>query len=186
MSLFSCTRVLPLNDPTAGGAPYCSGNASIYGDFGGQPFPSEGPSVLSSAPLVSLASLLGPAGFGSTDPCPVPPDTTRITLGDGVSLPDFRGAHGGCELTWQQRGWDVGVQLGLSLQFELPFLDQVVTLVQATHLPSAHGVVFIEDAGDGEHSAIYWAQGNALYWVNEYHSASRAFELLGSAATTSP
>jgi hypothetical protein len=115
-------------------------------------------------------------------PCPVTSEVPKVKLGDGVSVPKN---IGDCELGWQQDGWDVGVVGSSSIQSELPFLKQLAKLVHTTRLPATHGVVSVTYAADGEHTEIYWAQGEALYWVSEYHSSALAFKMLGSVATAS-
>ncbi|MGC1406833.1 MAG: hypothetical protein WA938_08875 [Candidatus Dormiibacterota bacterium] len=108
-------------------------------------------------------------------------------MGDGVSVSNYSGDTS-CAIEWQQQGWDVATLLpppAESESSELGALRQLVNLIHATHLPAAHGVVDIDNAGDGEHSYIYWAQGKFLYWVSQYHFSSLAFKLLGSVASVS-
>ncbi|MGH9070310.1 MAG: hypothetical protein ACRDX8_03855 [Acidimicrobiales bacterium] len=55
-----------------------------------------------------------------------------------------------------------------------------MALMRTARLPAGHGLVSIANAGDGEHTTIYWTSGHALYWVSNYHEASGAIAMLGS------
>jgi hypothetical protein len=115
--------------------------------------------------------------------CTTGTTSSSVSLGDGVKGVLRKSKDTDCGLTWQQRGWTIDVDLedsGTTVKQSVPDVGQIVQAMATAHLPAAQGLVAIANAGDGEHTMIYWTQGHALYWVGDYHSATGAIALLSS------
>lgn len=189
VNLVHCPQVLPVNNPGIWGLPHCASQGDEYGSFGGELFPSKrGDSLLVDKPVTSLNSLLLPTNCeraATTGSHKV--SQASVALGQGIegtlSLQD----GSDCVVRFQQRGWTIEFELqGSPLKPSMSSVTQVIDLMSTARLPAAHGLVSVDEAGDGEHTYAYWVQDHGLYWVNGYRVAGVALALLGSVATALP
>lgn len=182
VQLYDCSQVLGLNNPAIGGPPDCSGEGAVFGSFGGQPFPSPASNDLTGKPITALTDVLA-------TPCPTGTTSSTVGLGNGVKGVQETSTGEVCDLRWTQRGWIIDIEMsptpGITLSVLKPLASELITTMSTEHLPASRGLVAVMDAGDGEHTTVYWVQGRSLYWVGDYHFASVALKLLGSVASVS-
>ena len=79
-------------------------------------------------------------------------------------------------VTWQEGNWRLQVQGGPQAS-NVALARQLVGYLNQYLLPETHGVLTVENAGDGEHTNLVWAFGKQLYYASDYHIAKNAVKM---------
>jgi hypothetical protein len=182
ISLYQCQSPLPLNSSKIGNAPWCSGLAHYFGNFGGTRYSTS----------ASAGHWLKVLTSHRTQFCgAIANRSIKVGLSQGtqVTMTSTGGSTGYCKMTFDLNGWSVVIGGGTTLN-SLSAAKQealrIIGLMGEVQMPEKHGVVVIQTVGDGDHTLVDWTYGNSLYSISSYHSASEAFSMAGSIAETLP
>lgn len=168
VALYHCPSTLAVNRPGIGEG-LCGAMADYYGYFAGNAYPS-------------IAAALGALRLAA----PACAHKSRVPLAAGVIATLYSAplAGGNCEAAWQAAHWSfvlVGdLNGGTHGDETVPWrqvADDVVSYLRGRRLPSAHGYVEVDIAGDGLHTDVSWQQGRYVYAAGTYHGVLPALAL---------
>ncbi len=154
---------LPLNSPKISEPPN-TGLASDVGGYSGRKFRSV---------ALAKAGLITSTGFFARPPRS---GLQKVSLGLGITGQAWTASAGDAVLLWNQGGWTLEVN-SEPLVMLAPYARGLVEYLHRHPLPNYHGIVAIQDAGDGEHTLVCWRRGNDVYTVGDYHVARDAFAM---------
>lgn len=164
------TTPASVNSPVLSQPPN-TGLAAVLGGFGARTYPSSAQvlSVLSLTPARpeqgNLTAAISMRGTKSR----------RINLGNGIqgALFDRRGWD---VVQWREGEWGFQVN-GSYPPGDRALASQVVAYLHTHLLPEAHGLMVVNNAGDGEHTSLSWAYGDTVYNTWDYHHALSAVKM---------
>ncbi len=151
------TTPLPLNSPQINNAPN-GGLAQALGGFGAEQY--ENPAQARS-------------DFADVNGYYVTPQGTveDVGLGHGIT-----GTVQGDAVMWHEGDWTFEVSGSPSVYNEAVAKGMVVYL-SGHLLPETYGLAAVDNAGDGEHTDLTWAEGSVLYHASDYHHALGALKM---------
>jgi hypothetical protein len=140
-----------------------TGLAEFLGSFGGAAYASG---------REARAALRRDNSYASSPPRGA---SARVVLGVRIV---GRGWPAAGVVVWRQGGWLCQVE-GI---YDLPLARALAVALRRSPLAARTGVLAVDNAGDGEHSAIDWVNGRMVYQVIDYHSARAALAIARSMA----
>lgn len=151
------TAPLPLNSPQINNAPN-GGLAQVLGGFGAEQYENA------SQARSDFADVNGYYVTPQGAPAPV-------ALGHGIA-----GTVQGDVVIWHEGDWTFEVSGSSSVYNEAVAKGMVAYLFRHL-LPETYGLAAVDNAGDGEHTDLTWAQGSVLYHASDYHHALGALKM---------
>ncbi len=105
-----------------------------------------------------------------------------MDLGNGIQGLYAYVPRGGGIIEWREGEWALRIA-GSSFTADRSLAESIVAYLHTHLLPETHGLLTVNNGGDGQHTSLFFAFGNVVYTAWDYHHAHSAMQALQMAAS---